>query len=231
MRKVLVAEDEDAIRGFEVIGLKMGGYETAEAVNGAEAVKIFEKSPSDFGVVTLDIMMPEMDGLTACKKIREISPRVGIIIISAKGQESDKVSGLANGADDYIVKPFSTGEFLARVDALYRRVSYSAEEQKSQDTIESGPFVLSLISHTLTKDGEPVDLTQVEFQLMEYFLSNVETALERKQILVNVWGDNYEGDDKIVDVNIRRLRMKIEEDPSNPAHLQTVWGYGYKWMP
>lgn len=231
MKKVLVVEDEEGIRSFEVISLKMGGYETSEAVNGADAVRQFMAAPDEFGVVTLDIMMPEMDGIEACRRIREISKKVGIIMISAKAQESDKVIALGTGADDYIVKPFATAEFLARVDALFRRVSNTMEEQKAQDVLESGPFKLSLVGHTLTKNGKLIDLTQVEFQLMEYFMSNEETALERKQILVKIWGESYEGDEKIVDVNIRRLRMKIEEDPSNPLHLQTVWGFGYKWVP
>ena len=141
----------------------------------------------------------------------------------------DKVNGLMLGADDYVTKPFSPSELAARVDAICRRIS--AGNDAPSDILKSGPFTLSLLSRTLTKNGKIIDLTQVEFQLMELFMSNAETALERKQILVRIWGESYNGDDKIVDVNIRRLRMKIEDEPSNPAHLQTVWGYGYKWMP
>lgn len=150
-------------------------------------------------------------------------------MLSAKTQEMDKVNGLMLGADDYVTKPFSPSELAARVDAICRRIS--AGNDAPSDILKSGPFTLSLLSRTLTKNGKIIDLTQVEFQLMELFMSNSETALERKQILVRIWGESYNGDDKIVDVNIRRLRMKIEDEPSNPAHLQTVWGYGYKWMP
>ena len=174
-------------------------------------------------------MMPGIDGFTVCKKIREKNSRVGIIMLSAKTQEMDKVNGLMLGADDYVTKPFSPSELAARVDAICRRIS--AGNDAPSDILKSGPFTLSLLSRTLTKNGKIIDLTQVEFQLMELFMSNAETALERKQILVRIWGESYNGDDKIVDVNIRRLRMKIEDEPSNPAHLQTVWGYGYKWMP
>ena len=150
-------------------------------------------------------------------------------MLSAKTQEMDKVNGLMLGADDYVTKPFSPSELAARVDAICRRISVGNDAPS--DILKSGPFTLSLLSRTLTKNGKIIDLTQVEFQLMELFMSNAETALERKQILVRIWGESYNGDDKIVDVNIRRLRMKIEDEPSNPAHLQTVWGYGYKWMP
>ena len=150
-------------------------------------------------------------------------------MLSAKTQEMDKVNGLMLGADDYVTKPFSPSELAARVDAICRRIS--AGNDAPSDILKSGPFTLSFLSRTLTKNGKIIDLTQVEFQLMELFMSNSETALERKQILVRIWGESYNGDDKIVDVNIRRLRMKIEDERSNPAHLQTVWGYGYKWMP
>lgn len=229
MKKLLVCEDEDAIREVEVITLRRAGYEVAEANCGEEAVKLFEAAPNDYSVALLDVMMPGIDGFTVCKKIREKNKSVGIIMVSAKGQEMDKVNGLMMGADDYITKPFSLFELSARVDALCRRLSVTSEPTQ-QDIITSGPFVLSLLSHTLTKNGTLIDLTSVEFQLMELFLGNEGTALERRQILIRVWGDIYEGDDKIVDVNIRRLRMKIEDDPSAPAYLQTVWGFGYKWV-
>jgi DNA-binding response OmpR family regulator len=150
-------------------------------------------------------------------------------MLSAKSQEMDKVNGLMLGADDYVTKPFSPSELTARVDAICRRISVTPENAHN-DEIVSGPFTLNILSRTLTKNGTPIDLTQVEFQLMELFMGNEGMALERKNILERIWGESYNGDDKIVDVNIRRLRMKIEEEPSNPAHLQTVWGFGYKWM-
>ena len=229
MKKLLVCEDESAIREFEVITLRRAGYEVVDTSCGEDAIKAFNAAPNDFSVVLLDIMMPGIDGFTVCKKIREKNSRVGIIMLSAKTQEMDKVNGLMLGADDYVTKPFSPSELAARVDAICRRIS--AGHDAPSDILKSGPFTLSLLSRTLTKNGKIIDLTQVEFQLMELFMSNAETALERKQILVRIWGESYNGDDKIVDVNIRRLRMKIEDEPSNPAHLQTVWGYGYKWMP
>ena len=229
MKKLLVCEDESAIREFEVITLRRAGYEVVDTSCGEDAIKAFNAAPNDFSVVLLDIMMPGIDGFTVCKKIREKNSRVGIIMLSAKTQEMDKVNGLMLGADDYVTKPFSPSELAARIDAICRRIS--AGNDAPSDILKSGPFTLSLLSRTLTKNGKIIDLTQVEFQLMELFMSNAETALERKQILVRIWGESYNGDDKIVDVNIRRLRMKIEDEPSNPAHLQTVWGYGYKWMP
>ena len=229
MKKLLVCEDESAIREFEVITLRRAGYEVVDTSCGEDAIKAFNAAPNDFSVVLLDIMMPGIDGFTVCKKIREKNSRVGIIMLSAKTQEMDKVNGLMLGAEDYVTKPFSPSELAVRVDAICRRIS--AANDAPSDILKSGPFTLSLLSRTLTKNGKIIDLTQVEFQLMELFMSNAETALERKQILVRIWGESYNGDDKIVDVNIRRLRMKIEDEPSNPAHLQTVWGYGYKWMP
>lgn len=229
MKKLLVCEDEDAIREFEVLTLRRSGYEVVDTACGEDAIEAFNKAPNDFSVVLLDIMMPGIDGLTVCKKIREKNSRVGIIMLSAKTQEMDKVKGLMLGADDYVTKPCSPSELAARVDAICRRISVGSEMQS--DVLTSGPFVLNMDGHTFTKNGKPIDLTQVEFQLMELFMRNAETAMERKQILVRIWGESYTGDDKIVDVNIRRLRMKIEDEPSSPAHLQTVWGFGYKWVP
>ena len=229
MKKLLVCEDESAIREFEVITLRRAGYEVVDTSCGEDAIKAFNAAPNDFSVVLLDIMMPGIDGFTVCKKIREKNSRVGIIMLSAKTQEMDKVNGLMLGADDYVTKPFSPSELAARVDAICRRIS--AGNDAPSDILKSGPFTLSLLSRTLTKNGKIIDLTQVEFQLMELFMSNAETALERKQILVRIWGESYNGDDKIVDVNIRRLRMKIEDEPSNPADVQSVLEYGYNWMP
>ena len=174
--------------------------------------------------------MPCKDGFTVCKEIRKRSSTVGIIMLSAKSQEMDKVGALMFGADDYVTKPFGPAELVARVDALHRRVNMvAAKPIEDPNEIRSGPFVLNERSRTLTKNGKNIDLTQVEFQIMECFLKNPNVALERNTVLSNVWGENYFGDVKIVDVNIRRLRMKIEDEPSNPKYLTTVWGYGYKW--
>ena len=229
MKRILVAEDEDVIRDFVVLNLKRSGYEVVDMPTGDDALRVFEESGGDFDIVLLDIMMPGTDGITICKEIRKRSSTVGIIMLSAKSQEMDKVNGLMLGADDYVTKPFSPSELTARVDAICRRISVTPENTHN-DELVSGPFTLNILSRTLAKNGNLVDLTQVEFQLMELFMSNEGTALERKSILERIWGESYNGDDKIVDVNIRRLRMKIEEEPSNPAHLQTVWGFGYKWM-
>ena len=234
MKKILVAEDESSIREFIVINLKRSGYEVTEAADGAMALSEFEAENGDFDVVLLDIMMPEIDGLEVCKRIRASSANVGIIILTAKTQEMDKVSGLLMGADDYVTKPFSTSELLARVDAVYRRVSMMNQNKPSSveqsNLLTSGNFVLNLRSRTLTKSGKFIELTQVEFQIMEYFFSNQGAALSRTDILNRVWGSDFFGEEKIVDVNIRRLRMKIEEKPSTPKHLMTVWGVGYKWV-
>ncbi len=228
MKRILVAEDEDVIRDFVVINLKRSGYDVVDVSDGDKALKVFEEENGNFDIVLLDIMMPGSDGFAVCKKIREASNSIGIILLSAKTQEMDKVGGLMLGADDYITKPFSTSELVARVDAIYRRVSMSSPVKVS-DTLKSGPFELNIKSRTLTKDNQPIELTQTEFELMEYFLNNQNTALKRSDILDNVWGVNYFGDIKIVDVNIRRLRMKIEDDPKNPKHIIAIWSFGYKW--
>lgn len=230
MKNILIAEDEDAIRDFVVINLKRAGYSVIDVNNGLDAIAAYDNAQDPFDVVLLDVMMPGLDGFSVCKKLRERSDSLGIVILTAKSQEMDKVNGLMLGADDYITKPFSPSELLARVDAIHRRVSM-ATPQKPANEINSGPFTLNMKSRTVTKNGVPIELTQVEFQIMEIFMHNPETALERSQILTAVWGEDYFGDVKIVDVNIRRLRMKVEEEPSNPRYITTVWGFGYKWMP
>ena len=209
MRKILICEDEDAIRDFVVINLQRSGYDVTAASSGEEGLELFEKNGGDYDVVLLDIMMGGIDGFTVCKKIRELSSTVGIIMLTAKTQEMDKVRGLMLGADDYVTKPFSPSEVVARVDAVYRRVHMINGSQN--ETMESGPFVLNRKSRQLTKNGEIVDLTQVEYQIVDFFLRNQKVALDRARILNEIWGDSYDGDDKIVDVNIRRLRMKIED--------------------
>lgn len=228
MKNILVVEDEEAIRDFVIINLKRAGYNVFEAGSGEEALKIYEENGSKITIVLLDIMLPGIDGFTVCKKIREKSSTTGIIMLTAKTQELDKVGGLMIGADDYVTKPFSPSELVARIDALYRRLE-NDREVKQPDDIVAGEFVLNLKSRTLTKNGAPVDLTQVEYQIMKYFMENPDTALSRGEILNHVWGEEYFGELKIVDVNVRRLRMKIEGEPSNPVHILTVWGYGYKW--
>ncbi|MCI5801337.1 MAG: response regulator transcription factor [Oscillospiraceae bacterium] len=230
MKKILVVEDEDVIRDFVVINLKRAGYDVTDVPNGEEALRVFEEQQGNFDVALLDIMMPGIDGFQVCEKLRAQNSAIGIIMLSAKTQEMDKVRGLMLGADDYVTKPFSPSELVARVDAIHRRVSMATKAVQPSDEVVSGPFVLNLKSRTLKKGGESIDLTQVEFQLMEVFMKNPNVALERTEILKKVWGENYFGDVKIVDVNIRRLRMKIEKEPSSPEYLLTVWGFGYKWI-
>lgn len=233
MKKVLVAEDEESIREFIVINLTRSGYDVEQAENGAEALELFSKDEASFDVAILDIMMPEVDGLTVCKELRKRSNDIGIIMLSAKTQEMDKVTGLLVGADDYVTKPFSPSELMARVDAVYRRVEMmrgAGRAEVTQDIIRLDEFELNLRNRTLSKDSKPVDLTQVEFQIVEYFFRNPNAALSRTDILKHVWGKNYFGDEKIVDVNIRRLRMKVEDNPSSPVRLVTIWGLGYKWI-
>lgn len=231
MKKILIAEDEATIREFVVINLVRSGYQVFEASTGTEAVSIFEEQNGQIDIAILDIMMPGMDGFEVCRTIRAKSATIGIIMLTARTQEMDKVGGLMLGADDYITKPFSPSELVARVDALYRRVSVTAEKPGPalQDEIRSGDFVLNLRGRTLSHKGKMIELTHVEFQIMEYFISNPGKPLDRTDILNRVWGEAYFGEEKIVDVNVRRLRMKIEEEPSHPKHILTVWGLGYKW--
>ncbi len=230
MKKILVVEDEAAIREFVVINLKRAGYETIEADCGEKALELFAGNP-DIHVILLDIMMPGIDGFTVCKNVRAKNPQVGIIMLSAKSQEMDKVSALMTGADDYMTKPFSPSELLARVDSLNRRVEMLTGGAGAvlTDKLELGEFSLDLRRRILKKNGQEIELTPVEFQIIEYLFSNPEKALDRTDILKRVWGESYIGEEKIVDVNVRRLRMKVEDDPSVPRHLLTVWGCGYKW--
>lgn len=231
MRKILVVEDEDAIREVVALNLRLAGYEVTEAASAEQALAVFSP-PAGFDVAVLDIMLPGMNGFSLCETIRRDSASIGIIMLSAKTLETDKIKGLSIGADDYMTKPFSVSELLARVEALVRRVGRqgaSSAAPEPDGRMVSGVFVLDQKSRVLYKNGTPIDLTQVEFQIMELFFANPGVALVREKILEGVWGENYFGDVKIVDVNIRRLRMKIEDEASAPKHILTVWGYGYRW--
>ena len=231
MKRVLVVEDEASIREMVALNLKMAGWVVVEAPSAERALELMHHG-EECDAALLDIMLPGMDGLSLCETIRRENNEIGIIIVSAKGQESDKIRGLSIGADDYITKPFSVSELVARLEALTRRIKRGgvpAKPAEEQEQLISGPFVLDEKSRMLYKNGTAIDLTQVEFQIMELFFRNPGTALVREKILEGVWGKNYFGDVKIVDVNIRRLRMKIEDEPSSPQHILTVWGYGYRW--
>ena len=182
-----------------------------------------------FQIALLDIMLPGMDGLELCSILRQDDPRLGIIMLTARTQEQDKIDGFSLGADDYVTKPFSIAELTARVDAVYRRTAAATAEPDDKGEIVSGIFKLDPASRIVSKRGEPLDLTQVEFQLMELFMRNPGVALDRNRILKAVWGDNYFGDIKIVDVNICRIRNKVEEEGKGSRHIATVWGFGYRW--
>ena len=203
MKKVLILEDEVNIRDFVEINLKRAGYEAIEAGTGQEALDRLAENP-DIGVAILDIMLPDIDGFEVCRRFRATSKQIGIIMLTARTQEMDKVTGLMTGADDYVTKPFSPAELTARIDALYRRIG--------GDTTASSEL-----------------LTQVEYSIMKLVMLNPGRALSREDILSSVWGRDYDGELKIVDVNIRRLRIKIEDDTANPTYITTVWGFGYKW--
>ena len=226
MKKVLVLEDESSIRSFVVINLRRSGYEPIEASTGAEAFEQIKNHP-DIKVALLDIMLPDTDGFEVCRHIRASGSKMGIIMLTARTQEMDKVTGLMTGADDYVTKPFSPAELTAHIDALYRRVGGDEEEESGE--IVRGIFKLNTRNRSLEKNGERIRLTQVEYSIVKLFMDNPGKALSREEILNAVWGRDYLGELKIVDVNIRRLRIKVEDDPTNPSYITTVWGYGYKW--
>lgn len=226
MKKVLVLEDEENIRSFVVINLKRAGYEAIEASTGEEALEQLARHP-DARVALLDIMLPGIDGFEVCRRIRASDNSIGIIMLTARSQEMDKVTGLMTGADDYVTKPFSPAELTARIDALYRRAGGEPAEDTGE--IYQPPFLLNTRNRTLEKNGKRIKLTQVEYSIMKFFMDNPGKALSREEILDVVWGRDYFGEVKIVDVNIRRLRIKIEDDATNPTFITTVWGFGYKW--
>ncbi len=226
MKKVLILEDELNIRSFVVINLKRAGYDVLEAGTGKEALEQLAQNP-DIGVAILDVMLPDTDGFEVCRNIRATNKQIGIIMLTARSQEMDKVTGLMTGADDYMTKPFSPAELTARIDALYRRIG--SDSGPVAEEMRQGPFVLNIRNRTLEKAGTRIKLTQVEYSIVKLFMQNPGRALSREDILAAVWGRDYEGELKIVDVNIRRLRIKIEDDTANPTYITTVWGFGYKW--
>lgn len=226
MKKVLILEDEVNIRSFVVINIKRAGYDAIEAGTGMEALEKLKENP-DIGVAILDIMLPDIDGFEVCRNIRATNKQIGIIMLTARTQEMDKITGLMTGADDYVTKPFSPAELTARIDALYRRIK--GDSEPDTELLQQGPFVMNTKNRTLEKNGERIRLTQVEFAILKLFMQNPGRALSREDILGAVWGKDYDGELKIVDVNIRRLRIKIEDDTANPTYITTVWGFGYKW--
>ncbi len=225
MANILVLEDQVEIREFIVINIKRQNHQVFVAGTGEEALEIVHNENIDLAV--LDIMLPGIDGLVVCKEIRRNNKYMGIIMLTAKGLDSDKEEGFLSGADDYIIKPFSPKELILRIDDILRRVDMLKSDTDSR--YSKGPFVIDYDSRMLTKDGEEVELTQIEFSIISFLTKNEDKSISREEMLDEVWGENFYGSFKIVDVNIRRIRKKIEDDPSEPKYIKTIWGYGYRW--
>ena len=222
-----IVDDEPHIRRLASISLKDAGFDTAEFSDGATVLRAVGQQKPD--AILLDWMMPGLDGMEVLRQLRAnpATRPVPILMMTARSDEVDRVLGLELGADDYVTKPFSPAELTARIDALYRRIG--GDSSASSELLTQGPFVMNTRNHTLEKNGNRIRLTQVEYAILKLFMQNPGRALSREDILSAVWGRDYEGELKIVDVNIRRLRIKIEDDPTMPAYITTVWGYGYKW--
>ncbi|MEK5239631.1 response regulator transcription factor [Paenibacillus sp. FSL L8-0470] len=225
--KVLVLEDEKPIRDFLLINLKRAGFEVVEASTGEEALAA-ARDQKDFDIAILDLMLPGVSGFEVCEGLRGMFPRLGIIMLTAKSQEVDKVMGLESGADDYVVKPFSPVELVARVRSLYRRM-YPGEVSAQENHIELPPFTLMLDERKLLKDKLEIPLTPTEFSIVKLLMEQPNKAMNRDDILTSVWGQYFMGELKIVDVNISRIRQKIGQGSSGPQYLETVWGFGYLW--
>ena len=221
-----IVEDEESIRGFLRINFQRENFQVIECESGEEGVRkaLIEKPD----IAILDVMLPGMNGFEVCQKLRESFPRMGIIMLTAKGEDMDKIMGLQFGADDYVLKPFNPLEITLRVKALIRRLEGINEENNS-DCIEVDNFKLDLYSQSLYKENVEIDVTPKEFLLMKIFMQNPGKAFTRDELLNLVWGIDFFGDPKIVDVNIRRLRSKIEDNSSKPKYIETVWGTGYRW--
>ena len=224
--RILVVEDEASIRRFITLNLEMAGYKVGEAESGEEALEMLTSFCPD--VVVLDIMLPGMDGLEVCRYIRTHLPDSLIIMLTAKGQDTDKIMGLELGADDYMVKPFNPFELIARIKAMLRR---RERYQVAKTGYTYGKLHLVTVANKLIKDGEEVELTPTEYALLKLFMENPGKALKREEMLNAIWGQDYFGDTKTLDVHIRRLREKIEDNPSEPKYIKTIWGSGYRWQP
>jgi len=225
MSRILIVEDEESIRKFIKISLKREKFEVFEATSAEEGLrKILQETPE---VVILDIMLPGMNGFELCEKLKKQNENIGIIILTARAQDMDKIMGLEFGADDYMVKPFNPLELIARINSLLRRMKYKNIQQTN--FINSREFRIDLYSKKIFKNDIELDLTPKEFLLMKMFIQNPSKALSREELLNSIWGYEFIGDTKIVDVNIRRLRSKVENNPSEPQYIETVWGTGYRW--
>ena len=225
MSSVLVVEDEQSLREPLVYILQREGFDVLEAVDGPSALLQWQNNAPD--LILLDLMLPGMSGVDVCREIRTRSS-VPIIMVTAKDSEVDKVVGLEIGADDYVVKPYSTRELLARIKAVLRRGAV-ADPNETRTVLESGPVRLDTERHAVTVNGQPVTLPLKEFELLEYLMDNTNRVLTRGQIIDRVWGSNYYGDTKTLDVHVKRIRSKIEPDPANPKFIMTIRGLGYKF--
>lgn len=223
MSKILIVEDEESIRGFLKINLNRNGFEILEADNGEDGLEILEVE--DPTLIILDVMLPGIDGFEVCKIVREKRDNIGIIMLSAKGQEMDKIMGLEYGADDYIVKPFNPMELLLRIKAILRRIGANKEKK----LLKNGIFTLDAYGKKIFKGDKEIDLTPKEYSLIKLFIENPNRAFSRDELLDLVWGKNYFADSKIIDVNIRRIRSKIEDYSSKEGYIETIWGVGYRW--
>lgn len=223
--KVLVVEDEASIRKFIKINLIRDSFSVLEAESGEEALDIIDMEKPD--VVVLDIMLPGIDGYEVCQRIREKNMDTIVIMLTARGQDMDKIMGLDLGADDYMVKPFNPLELVARIRAIIRRTDSTRPDNKN--TIECENLKMDLKSQKFFKNDYEIELTPTEFLILKAFMQNPGKAFSRDEILDSVWGEDYFGETKTVDVHIRRIREKIEDNPSQPEFIETVWGFGYRW--
>lgn len=223
--KVLVVEDEASIRKFIAINLERSGFDVLEADNGEKALEMaVAYKPA---VLVLDVMLPGIDGFEVCTRLREKMPELIIIMLTARGQDTDKIAGLEIGADDYMVKPFNPRELTARIRTILRRTESPKTSENTILTYKN--LLMDLNSQKFFKDNMEIELTPTEFSVLKLFMSNVGRALSRNELFNSVWGKNYFGDLKTLDVYIRRIREKIEDNPSKPQYIETVWGYGYRW--
>nr|AAD21216.2 BacR [Bacillus licheniformis] len=227
--RVFIADDEKEIRDLLKTYLKRECYEVDVAVDGEDALRLFEQN--HYHLVILDVMMPKIDGIEVCRRMRNHT-NVPILMLTAKDLEGDKILGLSIGADDYITKPFSVNEVLARIKAMLRRFLVLGSESRSdeQSLIQFKGLTIDLKTYTVTAGGQEISLTAKEFELLKFFASNPGQVFTKTQLFRNAWSDQYIEDDNTVMVHIRRLRKKIEPDPSDPQFIQTVWGIGYKFV-
>lgn len=232
MKKILILEDEMSIREYLVINFKRAGFEVVAAATGGEAINAYNENP-DIQVAVLDVMLPDINGFEVCRKIREKSKAVGIIMLSAKDMDEDVLSGFISGADDYMKKPVSTTILLAKVEALYRRIVNSAAPVSAPEPAvqkDEKIFEVNETAKVITKRKIRLNLSPIEFKILKFFIDNPNKIITRDELLKSIWGENFTTGSDIVNVNIKRLRQKIEDDPASPMFLQTEWGVGYKWV-